>query len=319
MEKFVNFSGCCSILWGMEDVSASDVALASRARAGELEALAGLLERYRPSLYAAAIRMLRDRDEALDAVQDTCVASLVHLPSLRDPAAAVGWLHAVLHNVCLMRLRRSGRELPEDHVDVATVVPGPEEVLDQLELSDWVWDAVHELSPDDRVTVMLRYFSRCRRYEAIAAVLGVPVGTVRSRLNRARSHLVTKLRRTVLGSPLSHADLERARRIQWEDFYAQLHERPEARTYRDTHQPDIEVTDHVGRWRGLEDWSAHEREAIQLGVRARIVGVVASRDLTILEIDFFNPTWASDHCPPQSTFVHQLSSERSRRLDIHYV
>ena len=56
-----------------------------------------------------------------------------------------------------------------------------------------------------------------------------------------------------------------------------------------------------------------------LGVRARIVGLVASRDITVIEIDFTNPDWASDHCPPRSTFVHRLAGGRSRRVDIHYV
>jgi hypothetical protein len=70
---------------------------------------------------------------------------------------------------------------------------------------------------------------------------------------------------------------------------------------------------------GIADWSAHEREAIGLGVRAPIVGLVAGRDVTILEIDFVNPDTAPDHCPPRSTFVHHLAAGRSRRLDIHYV
>jgi hypothetical protein len=56
-----------------------------------------------------------------------------------------------------------------------------------------------------------------------------------------------------------------------------------------------------------------------LGVRAQIVGIWASSDLTILEIDFTNPDRAPGHCPPRSTFVHYLGGGRSRRLDIHYV
>jgi hypothetical protein len=68
-----------------------------------------------------------------------------------------------------------------------------------------------------------------------------------------------------------------------------------------------------------QDWSAHEREAIDLGVRATIVGLVAGPDHTILEIDFTNPASAHDHCPHRSTFVHRLVAGRSRRRDIHYV
>ena len=80
----------------MGTLAASDAELATLACAGEVEALAALLERYRPSLYAAAIRLLRNRDDALDAVQETCVVALVRLGALRDPEAVGGWLHAVL-------------------------------------------------------------------------------------------------------------------------------------------------------------------------------------------------------------------------------
>jgi len=107
--------------------------------------------------------------------------------------------------------------------------------------------------------------------------------------------------------------------FDWESFYSELHERPEPRTYARTYAPDVDVTDRNGRWRPLREWSAHEREAILLGVHARIVGRVASRDVTVLEIDFTNPDWAAEHCPPRSTFVHRLADGRSRRLDIHYV
>jgi RNA polymerase sigma-70 factor (ECF subfamily) len=317
--KFVNLSGAWSILAGVEEVAAGGAELVALAVDGEPDALAGLFEHYRASLYASAIALLRDRDDALDAVQETFVVALVRLGSLRDPAAVGGWLHAVLRNCCLMRLRRAGREAPSDHVEPAAVDAGLEDALDHHALRDWLWAALDALSPEDRLTVVLRHFSRCQTYEAIAAVSGAPVGTVRSRLHRARSQLGDRLRSTVGSSTFAQADLERQRRQEWEDFYATLHEAPVPRTYRATYEPGIEVTDGVGRWRGIEEWSAHEREAIALGVRARIIGLIAGRDVTILEIDFTNPAWAADHCPPRSTFVHRLDGGRSRRLDIHYV
>jgi RNA polymerase sigma-70 factor (ECF subfamily) len=165
---------------------------------------------------------------------------------------------------------------------------------------------------------MLRYFSRCRGYQAIAAVTAAPVGTVRSRLNRARSQLSAALLQTAEGTWLSQARLEAARLAEWKHFYSELHQAPVPRTYRDTYAADVDVSGTTGRWSGIDAWSAHEREAIVLGVRAQIVGIWASSDLTILELDFTNPDRAPDHCPPRSTFVHQLTGERSKRLDIHY-
>jgi RNA polymerase sigma-70 factor (ECF subfamily) len=305
----------------MVDRSLDDAGLATLALGGDVEALAGLFERYRPSLYAAAVRILRDRDDALDAVQETFLTALVRLHSLRDPGAVGGWLHAVLRNACLIQLRSGRRDVRGEPppVDLASLAAGPDEVLDRHALRDWLWAALARLGPDERVTVVLRHFTRCDSYAAIAAVTGVPVGTVRSRLARARSQLAASLRGSLASSPLSSAGLERARLAEWEHFYAELHDAPLPRTYWDTYAPDVVVTDHVGAWAGVEDWSAHEREAIQLGVRATIVGLVAGPDHTILEIDFSNPDWSPDHCPPRSTFVHRLAAGRSRRLDIHYV
>jgi RNA polymerase sigma-70 factor (ECF subfamily) len=197
-------------------------------------------------------------------------------------------------------------------------VPGPEQALEHHALRDWVWEALARLTPDERVTVMLRHFTRCTSYEAIAQTTAVRVGTVRSRLNRARSRLADALLTTIAGTPLSHADLVAGQRQTWEDFYRMLHNAPEARTYQDLFAADIDVRDTVGHWHGIAEWAAEERKAISAGVRATLVEVLAGRDITVLEIDFSNPPDWPDHCPPQATFVHRLKSGQSAQLLIHY-
>ena len=295
----------------------SDADLGSLARRGDVEALAALLERCRPSLYAAAVSLLGSRADALDAVQDTFVVALLRLADLRDAKAARAWLHAVLRNVCLMHIRQH-REIPSAGIELPDAVPGPEEALEQHTMGEWVWHALDGLSPDERLTVMLRHFTRCTSYDAIARVTSVPVGTVRSRLNRARRRLAGVLMATAAGTPMSHAGIEAAQRRQWEEFYRLVHQQPVPRTYTELFAPDVDVRDPAGRWYGVEAWSAEERGAITLGVRATITGVLASSDITVLEIDFANPPAWPDHCPPQATFVHRLSQGRSRQLRIHY-
>ncbi len=280
-------------------------------------ALAGLLERCRPALYATAMGLLGNRADALDAVQDTFVIAVLRLDDLRDAGAARAWLHTVVRNVCLMHIRRS-RETPTAELHWPDVVPGPEETFEKHVMREWVWHALEGLSADERLALMLRHFTRCASYEAIARVTAVPVGTVRSRLNRARSRVADLLMATVAGTPLSHADIEAAQRQQWEDFYREVHEHPVPRTYEAFFATDVDVRDPAGRWRGIDEWSAEERAAISLGVRATIVGLVATHDITVLEIDFRNPAGSPDHCPPQATFVHRLSNGRSRDVRVHY-
>jgi RNA polymerase sigma factor (sigma-70 family) len=297
--------------------SATEAELGALARSGDAAALAALLERCRPSLYATAVGLLGNRADALDALQDTYLTALLRLGELRDAAAARAWLHAVLRNTCLMQLRRR-RELPFDWVEPAGEVPDLEEALEVNSMREWVWQALEALPLEERIAVMLRYFTRCVSYEAIARVTGVPVGTVRSRLNRARARLADALRHTITGTALSHAVLEANERERWEGFYRVLHERPVPHTYRDLFVPAVDVSDRNGRWVGVDTWSAHEREAIALGVRAQIVGLLAAADVTVLEIDFTNPPATPGHCPPQATFVHRLDRSRSRHLRIHY-
>lgn len=282
-----------------------------------MDAVAALLERNRASLYAAAMGLLGNRADAHDAVQDTHVVALIRLGELRDPGAAKAWLHAVVRNACLMRLRQR-RELPCDEIELPGSAPDPEEVLARHAARESVWRALDGLPPDERLTVVLRYFTRCESYDAIARLTAVPVGTVRSRLNRGRSRLASSLMRSGSGAEASHTRLEIQRREQWEDFYRTLHDHPAPRTYRELFAQDVDVSDRSGRWVGLNDWSAHEREAIELGVRARVVGLFAGKDMTVIELDFANPAAAPGHCPPQATFVHRLERDRSRRLRIHY-
>jgi len=301
----------------VEAIAISDAELGSLARAGDMQALAGLFERCRPSLYATAIGLLGNRADALDAVQDTFVIALMRLAELRHPGAARAWLHTVLRNVCLMRIRQR-REIPAAAVELPDVLPGPEEALENHVMREWVWQALDSLSADERLVVMLRHFTRCTSYAAIARVTGTPVGTVRSRLNRARARLADALMATAAGTPMSHASAAAAQRQQWNQFYRVLHERPIPRTYEQLFAPDVDVRDPAGHWHGINAWSAEEREAITVGVRATIVDVLASSDITILEIDFSNPAEWPDHCPPQATFVHRLGDGRTRQLQIHY-
>jgi RNA polymerase sigma-70 factor (ECF subfamily) len=100
-----------------------------------------------------------------------------------------------------------------------------------------VWSAIDELTPEERVTVMLRHFTRTSSYAAIAALTGVPVGTVRSRLNRARALLATELEREAAAAFPARSEIERSTRADWRrstPTYTRSQSR--ARTGRPTHR-----------------------------------------------------------------------------------
>jgi RNA polymerase sigma-70 factor (ECF subfamily) len=295
-----------------------DADLAQAARTGDRSALAVLLDRHRASLYATALGILRDRDRAMDAVQETFLVALTRLEGVRDPAAVGPWLHAVVRNNALMELRRRRREVANGSGIDDGVVTNADRWLDQRTVRDWVWTALEAIPDDERLALLLRHFSRCHSYEAIAAVCDVPVGTVRSRLNRARRRLTDALAAGADAAQRDQTELETSRAHEWVAFYERLHETPEPATYRSLYHADVGVRDGSGSWNGVDAWSAEEREAIDVGVRAEIVGVAASRTVTVVEVDFINPPCAPGHCPPSTTFVHQLRDGRSARVDIYY-
>src|SRR5215210_2959639 len=175
----------------------NDAQLVRAAQGGDVTSLGLLLERYRAPLYGLALQILGHGWEAQDAVHDTFLLALRKIEQVRDPAAIGGWLHMVLRNVCRTRLReRQGEILFEElplYAQRRSPEPSPEEVVDRLAMRTWVWTALASLPEVLRVTAMLRYFGSNASYEEIASILGVPVGTVRSRLNQVKVKLAEAL------------------------------------------------------------------------------------------------------------------------------
>jgi RNA polymerase sigma factor (sigma-70 family) len=187
----------------------SDEELAKAAQRGDAVSLGILLERHRAPLYALALRFLGHRpQQAQDIVQDVFVVALSTIEQLREPKAVGRWLRAILHNVCLMQMREARGEVPFDQLSGEDLrkdlsEPSAEEYIDRLATREWVWTALGELPEPLRVTAMLRYFGSYSSYEKISAILGVPIGTVSSRLSQVKVKLADALLKT---AGLAHDD-----------------------------------------------------------------------------------------------------------------
>jgi RNA polymerase sigma factor (sigma-70 family) len=150
-------------------------------------------------VYTAARYLLRDTNDAEDAVQECYLRALRHFDSFRGPAMKP-WLLAILKNVCNSEfMQRRRREVPTDYAQdesAAEVMPmwqepqaSPEKVMEQQD-SARIWRLVAELPEPFREAIVLREMNDLS-YKEIAQVAGVQVGTVMSRLARARSMLRT--------------------------------------------------------------------------------------------------------------------------------
>jgi RNA polymerase sigma-70 factor, ECF subfamily len=164
---------------------ASELALA---RSGDPDAFLRLVEPHDRGLRALAYRMLRDRDRMDDALQETYVLAFRGLPRFRGDASFSTWLYRIAYNVALGELRRSRRLHVVGFEDVGEPPDRGPDPAEEVALRAGLAAALAELSPEDRAAVVL-VDAQGFDYRAAGEILGVPVGTVASRLNRARTAL----------------------------------------------------------------------------------------------------------------------------------
>lgn len=160
--------------------------LVERAMQGDRTAFAELAPAVGDRLYTVAHRILRDRDLAGDVAQQALVKVWQDLPTLREPERFDGWLHRLIVNACRDELRRLRRNRPTlTLLDTDASLPDAQLTVadrDQLERG------FRRLSPEHRAVVILTYYLDYTMSEA-AEVIGVPIGTVRSRLHYAKRAL----------------------------------------------------------------------------------------------------------------------------------
>ena len=157
--------------------------LVQRAMRGDHDAFAALAGAAIARLDSAARLIVRDHDLARDAVQDTLVRCWRDLPTLRDPLAFDGWLHRLLVNACLDLVRRRRRRVME--VELTPLhAPAIGDFSGQVIDRDLLDRALAGLAPEWRAIVVLHYLLEVPLPE-VAAALGIPLGTAKSRLHRA--------------------------------------------------------------------------------------------------------------------------------------
>jgi RNA polymerase sigma-70 factor (ECF subfamily) len=187
------------------DVLVSDQDLLRAHVAGDPEAFGVLFHRHRDRLWAVALRTMGNREDAADGLQDGLIAAYRRAGTFRGDAAVTTWLHRVVVNACLDRLRaakvRRTEALPDDLEEYrdrgspATAAPDTDDPADLSVLDERrraVLDALRTLPPEQRAAVVLVDMEGYPVAE-VAAILGCAVGTVKSRCSRGRSRLAELL------------------------------------------------------------------------------------------------------------------------------
>ncbi|MCL4108194.1 UNVERIFIED_CONTAM: hypothetical protein GTU68_066117, partial [Idotea baltica] len=183
--------------------SETDKQLIDQFIGGQTEAFGTLVLRHQDRLFNSLLRVVVSRDEAADVAQDAFLNAYRKIDSFRGDSAFYSWLFRIAMNVALSRKRKQKREPASlDAVQEAggdrTVDPDPaSQPSSRMELTEQqsaVQDALAQLSEEHRVVIVLKEIEGLK-YEEIAEIVECPVGTVRSRLSRARMELRDRLRR----------------------------------------------------------------------------------------------------------------------------
>lgn len=177
------------------------IALVHRCQAGEHAAFGTLVEAYGGRIYNYLLRMVGDANEAEDLAQEVFVRAWEALPHFRGGGAFSTWLYRIATNLAIDAVRRRKRRPAVESLDEAVDVddgqverqvadPGRplEDRLAARELQRAVWEAIAKLPPKLRAVLLMYDFEQLT-YQQIAAVLRVPMGTVKSRLFSARQQL----------------------------------------------------------------------------------------------------------------------------------
>lgn len=181
-------------------MATDDLTLVKRVRSGDQRAFKLLVERYQRKVYAVALGMLKDKEEAMDVSQDAFVKVYKYLDHFKGDSSFYTWLYRITANICIDRIRkRGGSEHVEFDESVATDVSearigalgsrlgtNPQKSALRRELAEKIQEALAQVPEKHRAILLLREIEGMS-YEDLARTLEIPKGTVMSRLFHART------------------------------------------------------------------------------------------------------------------------------------
>ena len=187
----------------MGDVG-TDRELVERVKQGEKKAFDLLVQKYQFKIVKLVSRYVHDPSESMDVAQETFIKAYRALPGFRGDSAFYTWLYRIAINTAKNHLVAMGRRPPSSDIDAQDAeqfagdsllkeIATPEHLLLKDEIEQVVYKAIEDLPEDLRTAITLRELEGLS-YEEIAQSMGCPIGTVRSRIFRAREAIDTKLR-----------------------------------------------------------------------------------------------------------------------------
>lgn len=292
------------------------------AQAGDAVAWGFLYRYHYPWMYATALRICGNSPAARDAVQDTFVTAYLKMQQLKDTAAFPGWLKTILIRFC----RRHIQQQPHNDLNDLSLLENSRfcenevsKKMDWYEGQSKIYDSLSCLSDTLQSVLLLRYFSGWSSYEAIAILLCIPVGTVRSRLSQAKQKLLEQWAK-------SNDDNDAAFRkaTEWNglyndyfgNIYTSLQHREKLIAHLDKNLHLVFTSGKIATGRSLVQQMIEED--MVYGNSFAGLEVASSGNISLIECQNINPDEYPDRCPESTVFVLYRSGNIVTRMNLHH-
>jgi RNA polymerase sigma factor (sigma-70 family) len=291
------------------------------AKAGEEAPWRMLYRQLYPGVYAFALRICGEPCVAKDAVQEAFITAYCKLHQLKDPLAMEGWIKKMASRYCYKALHRNHQHRLVTTIPIETDGWWEDTIsryFEQLSTQGRLHTALAQLSESLRSTILLRYFSGYPSYHQIAAILGIPVGSVRSRLNQARMKLAEHWQQQPDAGNKRFTESE-----EWNSFYHML--------YTGMHANDVcknRFIDHLDKniriihasgqtFTGSQLMEMMVAEDRQAGSSLAPVNIISSGNISIVEVKHFNSSEFPGHCPASSVTVLYRGKGKVSQMNLH--
>lgn len=291
------------------------------AQEGEQTAWTCLYQLYNPALYSIALEITGNSASARDKVHDTFITAYLKINQLKNAKAFGGWLKKILIHKCYRSFYCNRIFERLDSIPHGTDRWWDDEFnrkLDLLSDENRLYSGLTRLSERLRSVVLLRYFSKFESYEAIAAILSIPLGTVRSRLNQAKSKLQDYWKRNQDPSNELFKETAELNQFYFETLSG-MHNQDTCKNRFISHlKKDIRIIilgkTNIGT-------SVFEQQVIddrEHGSWLKPVEIVSSGNISIIEFRHFNSVEYPSHCPKSSVQLLYRTGSKVREMNLYF-
>jgi len=191
-------------MWG-ENMDAIEKLLIMKSKKGDIDAFEELIKNYEKKAYNIAYRIMNNEEDAKDMTQEALIKIYKSIKNFRQESTFSTWIYRIVTNVCLdeLRKRKKSETIPLEintegekgtmRFEIGADEETPEDLYEQVELRQVIFNMINSLKEDYRTVIILRDMQGFS-YEEISIILGCSLGTIKSRINRARNALKDKLR-----------------------------------------------------------------------------------------------------------------------------